>query len=95
MSGGAEAQGGGLRSLQQVEATNGAELLFFYRPAARSTRPAPATSSDTKASVLGDYIPAKLGMDEGEGAALHGGHPGLCGLHALLLPKTARRPRWT
>ena len=31
---------------------------------ARSTRPPPADFDDTKASVLGDYIPAKLGMDE-------------------------------
>ena len=32
----------------------------------RSTRPASASSGDSKASVLGDYLPAKLGMDEGE-----------------------------
>lgn len=48
-----------------VEATNSAELLFFtnkcqvYKAKANDF-------ADTKASVLGDYIPAKLGMDEGE-----------------------------
>lgn len=50
-----------------VEATNSAELLFFtnkcqvYKAKANDF-------ADTKASVLGDYIPAKLGMDEGEQA---------------------------
>ena len=50
---------------QEVEATNRAELLFFtdycqvYKARA-------CDFDDTKASVLGDYLPAKLGMDEGE-----------------------------
>ena len=50
-----------------VETTNSAELLFFtnkcqvYQARANDF-------ADTKASVLGDYIPAKLGMDEGEQA---------------------------
>ncbi|MGN0442291.1 MAG: DNA gyrase subunit A [Acutalibacteraceae bacterium] len=50
-----------------VESTNSAELLFFtnkcqvYKARANDF-------ADTKASVLGDYIPAKLGMDEGEQA---------------------------
>ena len=50
-----------------VETTNSAELLFFtnkcqvYKARANDF-------ADTKASVLGDYIPAKLGMDEGEQA---------------------------
>jgi DNA gyrase subunit A len=53
--------------IQHIEDTNSAELLFFtdqhqvYKAKA-------ADFSDTKASVLGDYIPAKLGMDEGENA---------------------------
>lgn len=50
---------------QTVESTNAAELLFFtdkqqvYKTSAEEF-------SETKASVLGDYIPAKLGFDEGE-----------------------------
>lgn len=50
-----------------VESTNSSELLFFtnkcqvYKARANDF-------ADTKASVLGDYIPAKLGMDEGEQA---------------------------
>lgn len=50
-----------------VETSNSAELLFFtnkcqvYKARANDF-------ADTKASVLGDYIPAKLGMDEGEQA---------------------------
>ncbi|MCQ4022766.1 MULTISPECIES: DNA gyrase subunit A [unclassified Ruminococcus] len=49
------------------ETTNSAELLFFtnkcqvYKARANDF-------ADTKASVMGDYIPAKLGMDEGEQA---------------------------
>ncbi|MBW7573239.1 DNA gyrase/topoisomerase IV subunit A [Caproiciproducens faecalis] len=51
--------------IQHLEDTNSADLLFFtdrcqvYKAKANDF-------SDTKASVLGDYIPAKLGMDEGE-----------------------------
>ncbi len=52
----------------QVEATNTVELLFFsdrgqvYKTFAYEF-------DDTKASVLGDYIPAKLGFEEGERVA--------------------------
>ncbi len=48
-----------------VETTNAAELLFFtdkcqvYKSKANDFE-------DTKTSVLGDYVPAKLGFDEGE-----------------------------
>ncbi len=51
--------------LQHIEDSNSADLLFFtdrcqvYKAKANDF-------GDTKASVLGDYIPAKLGMDEGE-----------------------------
>ena len=51
--------------IQEVAATNRSELLFFtdqfqvYKTTA-------ADFDDTKASVLGDYLPAKLGMDAGE-----------------------------
>ena len=53
--------------LQHIEDTNSADLLFFtdhcqvYKAKA-------SDFGDTKASVLGDYIPAKLGMEEGENA---------------------------
>ncbi len=52
---------------QTIETSNNKELLFFsdkcqvYKSKADDF-------ADTKASVLGDYIPAKLGMDEGENA---------------------------
>lgn len=52
---------------QAVEATNNSDLLFFtdhgqvYKAKA-------SDFDDTKASVMGDYIPARLGMDEGESA---------------------------
>lgn len=52
---------------QTIETSNNKELLFFtdkcqvYKAKADDF-------ADTKASVLGDYIPAKLGMDEGENA---------------------------
>ena len=51
--------------IQEVAATNRSELLFFtdqfqvYKTTA-------GDFDDTKASVLGDYLPAKLGMDAGE-----------------------------
>lgn len=50
---------------EAVETTNAAELLFFtdkcqvYKAKANDFE-------DTKASVLGDYVPAKLGFEEGE-----------------------------
>lgn len=53
--------------IEQIEATNNTELLFFsdkykvYKTKA-------SEFSDTKASVLGDYVPAKVQMDEGESA---------------------------
>ena len=51
--------------IQQVDGSNSADLLFFtdrqqvYKAKA-------AEFADTKASVLGEYIPARLGMEEGE-----------------------------
>ena len=56
-------EGDGL--FRQVEATNNTELMFFtdhqqvYKVRA-------ADFSDGKASLLGDYLPTKLGMDEEE-----------------------------
>ncbi len=47
------------------ETTNDAHLLFFTdKSAVYKTRA--AAFEDTKASVLGEYVPAKLGMDDGE-----------------------------
>ena len=52
---------------QAVEARNNSELLFFTdRQQVYKTRA--AEFGDTKASVLGDFVAAKLGMDEGESA---------------------------
>lgn len=53
--------------LREVEATNAAELLFFTNQC-RVYKARACDFSDTKASVLGEYIPAKLQMDEGEQA---------------------------
>jgi DNA gyrase subunit A len=55
----------GDKIISTVETTNSAELLFFtdkcqvYKTRANDF-------DDTKTSVLGDYIPAKLSMEEGE-----------------------------
>ena len=50
---------------QYFETTNRAEMLVFTdRAQVYKTRA--ADFSDTKASVLGDYLPTALGMDEGE-----------------------------
>ncbi len=57
----------GDRITQTVEASNTRELLFFsdkgnvYKSKA-------SDFADTKTSVMGDYIPAKLGFEEGERA---------------------------
>ncbi|MBQ3055277.1 MAG: topoisomerase IV [Oscillospiraceae bacterium] len=51
--------------VQEFETTNKAELLVFTnRQQVYKTRL--SEFGDTKASALGDYLPAKLGMDEGE-----------------------------
>ncbi len=50
---------------QTVETTNSAELLFFtYKCQVYKSRA--CDFDDTKASVLGDYVAAKLEMEEGE-----------------------------
>jgi len=56
-------EGDGLRA--SVETTNAAEVMFFTdRAQVYKTRF--SEFDDAKASALGDYLPAKLGMDEGE-----------------------------
>ena len=50
---------------QYFEATNNTELMFFTdRQQVYKTRA--SEFGETKASLLGDYLPAKLGLDEGE-----------------------------
>jgi len=51
----------------QLESQNTAQLLFFS-DRGQVYKAQAADFDETKASVLGDYIPAKLGMDEGENA---------------------------
>ena len=53
--------------VQQLESTNNVDLLFFT-DRAQVYKAKASDFGDTKASVLGEYIPAKLGMDEGENA---------------------------
>ena len=56
-------EGDGL--FRQVEATNNTELMFFTdRQQVYKVRA--ADFADGKASLLGDYLPTKLGMDEDE-----------------------------
>lgn len=52
---------------QTFESGNAAELLFFT-DRCQVYKARVADFDDGKASVLGDYVPAKLGMDEGETA---------------------------
>ena len=51
--------------MQQKNATNRTELLFFTDQA-QVYKTRAAAFDDTKASVLGDYVPVKLGFDDGE-----------------------------
>ena len=53
--------------LQHVEGNNTDNLLFFTDKG-QVYKTKASEFEDTKASVLGDFIPAKLGMDEGESA---------------------------
>ncbi len=50
---------------QTVPSTNAAELMFFTNKQ-QVYKTTASEFSDTKASVLGDYIPAKLDFEEGE-----------------------------
>ena len=52
---------------QEIEFTNNCDLLFFSDKA-QVYKAKGGDFSDTKASVLGEYVAAKLGMDEGENA---------------------------
>ncbi len=51
--------------VQTFETTNAKELLFFTNKS-QVYKTSAASFEDSKASVLGDYIPAKLEMEEGE-----------------------------
>ncbi len=53
--------------ISTVESSNAAELLFFTN-LHRVYKAKASDFDDTKASVLGDYVPGKLHMDEGETA---------------------------
>ena len=53
--------------VQQAEAANSDDLLFFT-DRCQVYKARASDFGDTKASVLGEYIPARLGMDEGENA---------------------------
>jgi len=50
-----------------METTNQVELLFFSNRC-QVYKSRASDFDDTKASIMGDYIPAKVGMDEGETA---------------------------
>ncbi len=52
---------------QHIETTNNTDLIFFSDKQQAYKTKAPVFS-DTKASVLGEYIPSKLGFDEDENA---------------------------
>lgn len=51
--------------IQSFESNNKSELIFFSDKA-QAYKSKASAFEDTKASVLGDYVPAKLGFDEGE-----------------------------
>ncbi len=57
----------GDKVISHVESTNSVNLLFFTN-CGQVYKARACDFEDTKASALGDFIPAKLGMDEGENA---------------------------
>ena len=54
---------------QTFEATNKTDLIFFSDKA-QAYKSKASAFDDTKASVMGDYVPAKLSFDEGENLRL-------------------------
>lgn len=50
---------------QSFETTSGAEIMFFT-DRCQAYKARLSDFDDTKASALGDYLPSKLGMDDGE-----------------------------
>ena len=63
---------------ESAEATNAAEMMFFTDKA-QVYKTRASDFADGKASQLGDYLPARLGMDEGEsvvGMVLPGDYSG-------------------
>jgi DNA gyrase subunit A len=55
----------GDRISQEIETSNGKELIFFTNKQ-QAYKCKVNDFADTKASVFGDFLPQKLGMDEGE-----------------------------
>ncbi len=53
--------------MQEIEFSNNCDLLFFTDKC-QVYKAKASDFADTKASVLGDYVPAKLSMDENENA---------------------------
>ena len=52
---------------QHIESANNTDLIFFS-DMAKAYKAKASDFADTKTSVLGDYIPSKLGFDNGENA---------------------------
>ena len=53
--------------IEHIETTNNTDIIFFS-DMAKAYKAKGCDFSDTKTSVLGDYIPTKLSFDEGENA---------------------------
>ena len=76
-----------------LESTNNAAIFCSLRTVAQVYKAKASDFEDTKASVLGDFIPAKLGMDEGESAIVYGGDQGLSAGICCSSLRTARLPK--
>lgn len=61
----------GDETAQQLETTNTADLLFFSDKS-QVYKSKASEFPDTKASILGEYVPAKMQMDEAENASYMG-----------------------
>ena len=80
--------------VQHIEGTNADQLLFFT-DRGQVYKARACDFEDTKASVLGDFIPAKLGMDDGGERHLHGEVTADYQGYMLFCLRTARWPRST
>ena len=77
---------------QTVETANSAELLFFTNKC-QVYKSRACDFDDTKASVLGDYVAAKLEMEEGELPVYMAVTSDYSGYMMFFFLRTARPPK--
>ncbi len=88
----AEVQGG-RRLRPELETTSKREVMFFTDQC-QVYKTRLSEFEDSKASVLGDYLPTKLEMDAGESVVYHGAAGATTAGICCSSMRTARLPVW-